>query len=243
MKNDNNKIQQGEVTHYFTDEKKYIIVYESGDNKKVNNRTLNRYQCTDTERDRRRRMLRLSTILQRTNIVKANKNKTSPAGAKLPGHFAMAVYDETTGKMIEQKQLINHFEKQTQEWWQKSSANEFGKLLKGVEKYEDGTQRVKGSDTFHFIRSMHVPIGKKITYARFCCDVRLQKDNINQTRLTVGGDKLEYGEKTSTETAGLETIKIHINNTILINCLNITNQQFYLSVVCSGCFVTGQQDF
>ena len=32
MKNYNNKIQRGEVTHYFEDEKRYFIVYESGDN-------------------------------------------------------------------------------------------------------------------------------------------------------------------------------------------------------------------
>ena len=88
------------------------------------------------------------------------------------------------------------------------------KLLKGVGKNEDGTQRVKGSDTFHFIRRMHVSIGKIITYTQFCCDVRLQKDDINQTRLTVGGDWLEYDGKTSTETVGLEMIKIHINSTI-----------------------------
>ena len=134
MKNYNNKIQRGEVTHYFADEKECFIVYESGENEKVNNRTLNRYQCTDTDRDRTRRMLRLSTILQRVNIVKANKNKPSLAGAKLPGYFAMTVYDEVTGKIIDYKQLINHSDKQTRESWQKLSANEFGKLLKGVGK-------------------------------------------------------------------------------------------------------------
>ena len=62
MKSYNNQIQRGEVTHYFADEKKYFIVYESGENEKVNNRTLNRYRCTDTDRDRIRQMLRLSTI-------------------------------------------------------------------------------------------------------------------------------------------------------------------------------------
>ena len=98
--------------------------------------------------------------------------------------------------------------------WQKLSANEYGKLLKGGGKNEDGTQRVKGSDTINFIKRIHVPIGKKITYAHFCCDVRLQKDDINKTRLTVGGDRLEYTRKTSTKTAGLETIKIHLNSTI-----------------------------
>ena len=126
----------------------------------------------------------------------------------------MAVYDEATGQMIDYKQLINHSDKQTQEWWQKSPANEFGKLLKGVGKNEDSTQRVTGSDTFHFIKQMQVPIGKKVTYARFCCDVRLQKDDINRTRLTVGGYRLIYNGKSSTETAGLETIKIHLNSTI-----------------------------
>ena len=52
MKNYNNKIQRGEVTHYFEDEKRYFIVYESGENEKIGNQILNRYRCTDTDRDR-----------------------------------------------------------------------------------------------------------------------------------------------------------------------------------------------
>ncbi|OEU11422.1 hypothetical protein FRACYDRAFT_245985 [Fragilariopsis cylindrus CCMP1102] len=102
-----------------------------------------------------------------------NQNNPSSAGGKLPGHFAMTVYDEATGKMIDYKQLINHSDKQTRESWQKSAANEFGKLLKGVGKNKDGTQRVKGSDTFHFIRRKQVPTGKKVMYAQFCCDIHL----------------------------------------------------------------------
>ena len=66
----------------------------------------------------------------------------------------MAVYDEATGQMIDYKQLINHFDKQTRKWWQKLTVNEFGKLLKGVGRNEDGSQRVTGSDTFHFIKQM-----------------------------------------------------------------------------------------
>ena len=135
--------------------------------------------------------MRLSTRLQRANIAKETKNKPSPAGGKLPVYFAKVVYNEATGKMIDCKQLISHSNKQTGEWWQKLSANEFEKLHKGVGRNVDGTQLVKGSDTINFIRRIHVPIGKKITYARFCCDVRLQKDDINRTRLTVGGDRLE----------------------------------------------------
>ena len=87
--------------------------------------------------------------------------------------------------------------------------------MKGAGRNKDGTQRVTGSDTFHFIHKKDVPQGKKVTYARFVCDIRLQKDEINRTRLTVGGGNLlEYEGKTSTESAGLETIKIHLNSTI-----------------------------
>ena len=64
---------------------------------------------------------------------------------------------------------------------------------------------------------MYVPSGKKITYARFCCNVQLQKDDINETRLTVGGDTLVFNEKKSTKTAGLETIKIYLNSTVSTN--------------------------
>ena len=52
-------------------------------------------------------------------------------------------------------------------------------------------------------------------YAQFCCDIQLQKDKINQTRLTVGSDRLDYYTKSSTEMIGLKTIKIHFNSTIL----------------------------
>ena len=86
-------------------------------------------------------------------------------------HFANAVYDEETGKMLDYKKLINHHNKETREWWQRSAANEFGKVLKGIGRNKDGTQRVKGSDTIHFIRRKDVPNNKKITYARFCCDI------------------------------------------------------------------------
>ena len=86
--------------------------------------------------------------------------------------------------------------------------------MKGAGRNTDGTQRVKGSDTLQFIHNKNVPKGKEITYARFCCDIPLQKDEINRTRMTVGDNLLEYNGRTSTETASLETIKIHLNSTI-----------------------------
>jgi hypothetical protein len=66
----------------------------------------------------------------------------------------------------------------------------------------------------HLIKKCNIPKGKKITYARFVSEIRLQKAEIHRTRLTAGGNLLDYEGKTSTETAGMETIKIHINSTI-----------------------------
>ena len=73
---------------------------------------------------------------------------------------------------------------------------------------------MKVSDTLHFIHKKDISKEKKITYAHFCCDIGLQKDEINRTRMTIGRNHLQYDRKTSTGTAGLETIKIHLNSTI-----------------------------
>ena len=78
-------------------------------------------------------------------------------GARLPAHFANAVFDEDTGQMLDYKKLINHNKKETREWWQRSSANEFDKLMKGAGCNADGTQRVKGSDTLRFIHKKDIP--------------------------------------------------------------------------------------
>ena len=65
--------------------------------------------------------------------------------------------------MLDYKKFINHNKIETREWWQQSSANEFGRLMKGAGRNKDGTQQVTGSDTFHFIHKKDVPKGKKIT--------------------------------------------------------------------------------
>ena len=99
-------------------------------------------------------------------------NKASArTGAKLPAHFANAVFDRDTGQMLDYKKLINHNKKETSEWWQQSSTNKLGKLMNGAGRNTDGTQRVKGSDTLYFIHKKDIPKEKKITYSRFYCDI------------------------------------------------------------------------
>ena len=104
MKRYNDTVQGGEVTHYYEDEKLYFILYDNGKNEKINQYQLNQYRCTDTDRDRTRQLMHVSTRLQRAHLVKEVKNKPPPSGGKLPAHFAMAVYAEDTGNMIDYKQ-------------------------------------------------------------------------------------------------------------------------------------------
>ena len=74
----------------------------------------------------------------------------------------------------------------TREVWLKPSANKFGRLMKGLKRV------IQGTETMKFIQKHEVPYNKKVTYSRFVCDYRPQKEEKERTRITVGGDRLEY---------------------------------------------------
>ena len=69
MKRYNNTVRREEVTHNYKDVKLYFIVYENGENEKISFRQLDRYRCTDTDRDTSKQITRLSTRLQRANLA------------------------------------------------------------------------------------------------------------------------------------------------------------------------------
>jgi hypothetical protein len=68
---------------------------------------------------------------------------------------ADAVINEETGKSMEYPKY--------REDWSRAAANEFGCLFNGVGKNADGTQRIVGTNTCHWIKQSQVPRGKKIT--------------------------------------------------------------------------------
>ena len=65
-----------------------------------------------------------------------------------------------------------------------------------------------------FIQKHEVPYDKKVTYARFVCYYRPQKEEKKRTRITVGGDRLDYQGEVSTKTTGLTTIKLLLNSVV-----------------------------
>ena len=67
-----------------------------------------------------------------------------------------------------------------------------------------------------FIRKNAVPLDHQwyVTYGRIVVDIRPHKQEKERTRLTVGGDKINYPGETSTATSDLTTAKMVINSTI-----------------------------
>ena len=93
---------------------------------------------------------------------------------------ANSVTDPNTGKQLEYKQLINHPDSTICQTGQRSSANEFGRLVQGVGGWIEGTETIK------FLHYHEMPMNRRPTYAHFVCDIRPQKTKQERTRLTVG---------------------------------------------------------
>ena len=55
---------------------------------------------------------------------------------------------------------------------------------------------------------------RKITYAKFICNIHAQKSDTHHVHLTAGGDKLNYPGDPSSPAVSLLNVKIHINSTI-----------------------------
>ena len=82
---------------------------------------------------------------------------------------ANSVMDPNTGKQLEYKQLINHPDCKVRQMWQRSSANEFGRLAQGV------GGRIEGTETIKFLQYHEMPKDWRPTYARFVCEICPQK--------------------------------------------------------------------
>jgi len=95
--------------------------------------------------------------------------------------------------------------------WIKSSANEFGRLAQGL---ADG--RVTGTNTIFFIHKDLVPKDriKDVTYASFSCDMKPNKKETHRTRITAGGDRINYPEDVGTPTADMTLVKTFLNSVI-----------------------------
>jgi hypothetical protein len=116
------------------------------------------------------------------------------------------VIDPDTGIVRKYHQLTAN--PKASELWLHLAANEFGRLAQRLKK------RIKGTDTVDFIAYTDVPPGRTVTYARLCANICLQIEETHRCRITVGGDRIDYPGKVSTETAGLTAIKLLLNSVV-----------------------------
>jgi hypothetical protein len=103
--------------------------------------------------------------------------------------MANAVVCPETGKSLKHQELITNLR-----------SNEINRLY--------------NTNTIRFIRRSNIPKGQKVTYGSFVVDIKDHKEEKERTRLTIGGDQIEYPGDKSTRTAGLTTAKILINSVI-----------------------------
>jgi hypothetical protein len=130
--------------------------------------------------------------------------------------MANAVICPETGKSLKHQELITKLRYKIK--WMRSTANEINRLY--------------NTNTIRFIRRSDIPNGREVTYGSFVVDIKDHMEEKERTRLTVGGDQIEYPGDKSTRTAGLTTAKILINSVISTpnaKFLVIDIKNFYLN--------------
>ncbi len=78
-----------------------------------------------------------------------------------------------------------------------------------------GTQ-IQGTNTIFFVSKNEIPLDrwKDVTYGKFVCKYKPNKAEKEQTRFTVGGNKINYPGDCGTPTGDLTLVKMHLNSVI-----------------------------
>jgi hypothetical protein len=169
--------------------------------------------------------------------IKQNIQNTATQRARIPQRHQMQlrqeqreqaqlIYDKESKEYLKYRQLMR--DPKYKETWSKSAANEFGRLAQGV------GGRYKGTNTIHFIHKNQVPHDrmKDVTYGSFSCDYKPNKTEKERTRLTAGGDRINYPEDVGTPTADMLVFKCLINSVVSTKgakCLMLDIKDFYLN--------------
>jgi hypothetical protein len=119
-----------------------------------------------------------------------------------------AVFINNTSKLMELCHLLRN-PKYT-ELWGKLYTKEQGNLAQGV----SGT---KGTDTIVFIKYKEIPLNRRrhITYGKMVVTYQPEKDDPNQTSLTVGGNWIVHHGNVSMLAVKIMTVNMHPNSVIL----------------------------
>ena len=128
----------------------------------------------------------------------------------------LPVLDVESGKLLEHKQLRRH--PCPKKAWDTFYANEIGRLCQGVGEGTAGPdkQRVAGTSTFCVINYNNIPKNMRldIYHTWVVCEYCANKDDPNQTRITLVGGHICVPYNVSTPTSSLELVKLMINSVL-----------------------------
>ena len=118
------------------------------------------------------------------------------------------VLDEDTGELMEYCRSMKN--PKYLPLYRNSYTKELGRLAQGMPGLADGT------DTIFFIPKKDVPVDRwrDVTYGRIVVNYRTEKTDPYRTRLTVGGDCVNYPGDCGTPTVDLLTVKLLLNSVI-----------------------------
>jgi hypothetical protein len=131
---------------------------------------------------------------------------------------ASAILDEETGKLLEYRHLMKH--PKHKDVWMKYFGIEIRRL-------------VTTTENIFFRKKSEIPAKRRkdITYGRIVCVYRSKKKDPYRTRITMGGNLVNYPDDCDTPTADIITVKILLNS--IVSTLNakfmmIDLKDFYL---------------
>lgn len=106
-----------------------------------------------------------------------------------------SILDDDTGDLLEYRHLMNH--PKYKDTWTKSFSKEIRRLATTTE-------------TIFFLTKPKIPEERRkdITYGRIVCIYRSEKKDPNQTRITMGGNLVNYPDDCGTPTADLLTVNL-----------------------------------
>ena len=128
----------------------------------------------------------MDTIVQNVAVLATNMQGQ---------HQENVVIDPTTGASLYYMHLIKGPTKAIRG---NSFASEIVRLAQGV-----GTRMPYGTNTIFFIPKEKLLAGRKVTYGRTMAEIRPQKAETHRTRLTVGGNLINFPGDVTTPTADL----------------------------------------
>ncbi len=149
-----------------------------------------------------------------------------------PGLLALLVLDPVTGKFLEHHQLRR--DPRYKATWDTSYANKLGHLCQGIGSGSTPlAQWVSGTNTFFLIDYHDIPLHKRkeVCHTMVVCEVRLDKDDPDCTRITIGGNRICFPGDFGTNTASLELVKLLLNSVLSRNGAQFSSidlKNFYL---------------